>query len=146
MRASSILGALMAVTLSSACYEISGGVEMRSNTTDGTNTYQASIFATKNGVNVCGGSIKPLTALVPGAIPSISSFNGPWGAFNCSDIYIQVDLFGINGQALIRDDTQAFWLSPETLGWKQWVISGNVAGVPELVSNSWEFDSGSVLC
>lgn len=136
----------MAAMLTEACYEISGDISMSSNKTSGITTYQAAIYAIKNGINVCGGSIKPLTAMVPGAIPSVSSFNGPWGAFNCSDPYIQVDVFGIGGQVLVRDDTEAFWLSPDTMGWKQWVISGNVAGVPELVENAWEFDSGSVLC
>lgn len=143
---STVLLAIMAATLTEACYRITGGVSMVSNTTSLTTTYQPAIYVTKNGINVCGGSIKPLTALVPGAIPSISSFNGPWGAFNCSSPYIQVDVFGVMGQVLVRDNATAFWVNPETLGWKQWVISGNVAGVPELVENDWEFDSGDVNC
>ncbi len=74
------------------------------------------------------------------------SFSGPWSGFNCSDPKVQVDIFGVLGQVLVKDFETAFWINSDKLQWNQPPSGENLAGIPDTFARYWAWDSGDVHC
>lgn len=135
-----------------ATYQVHGIVQQHTNTVLQTTLYYPSIYLSIDGTQVCDGhgigeEINVYNeAFTPGGVPTNSSFSGPWGAADCSEPLVQVDLFGVNGQALVRDNTTACYINPPALGWAQVATSQGLAGIPSTVVSVWQFDSGNVEC
>lgn len=83
---------------------------------------------------------------IPGGVPTNSSFPGPWTGANCTKPYTNVQVSGINGQALVRDYETAFYVEAEGLNWQQASTSEHLAGIDCVVASYWTFDSGEVQC
>lgn len=157
MRLSSSLVASMAtiIPFTQACYQVHGVIQQHTNTCTQTTTYIPSIYLESSGTTVCDGIWGPgmgertnvyNSAFVPSGVPTNSSFSGPWSGANCTQPYTNVDLSGINGQALVRDYETAFYIEAGALNWQQIATSQGLAGIACVVSSIWSFDSGDVQC
>lgn len=134
-------------------YQVHGIIQQHTNTVEQTTLYLPSIYLAKDGTQICDGHYSTgedgnvyNAAFTPGGVPTNSSFSGPWGASDCSEHLVQVDVFGINGQALVRDNITSCYINPPALGWLQAATGEGLAGIPNVVSSIWTFDSGSVVC
>jgi hypothetical protein len=152
MRYSILLSATSLLALTQACYRAHGTIQQHTNTATQSTTYLPSIYLEVNGVTVCDGHFtgeeeNPYnSAFTPGGIPTNSSFSGPWGGFDCTTPYTQIDVFGINGQVLVRDNETAFYVNPDALAWAQPATGEGLAGIPNTFASYWTFDSGDVHC
>jgi len=153
MRLSITLSAVAALLpLTQACYRTHGWIQQYTNTATFTTTYLPSIYLEKNGVVVCNGNYDGVKenpfqpTFIPGGIPTNISFSGPWGGYNCSDPNVQVDVFGVLGQVLVRDYETAFWLTPDTLQWSEPASGENLAGIPNTFASYFSWDSGNIHC
>ncbi|TVY75758.1 hypothetical protein LSUE1_G008830 [Lachnellula suecica] len=143
------------IPLTQACYQIHGAIQQYTNTKTQTTTYLPQIFLESSGTTICDGhygfgsgeASNPYNAaFIPGGVPTNSSFSGPWSGANCTKPYTNVDVFGINGQVLVRDYETAFYVSPEALNWQQVATNQGLAGIDSTFASVWTFDSGDVQC
>ncbi len=153
MRISTLLSAAaVLLPLTEACYRTHGTIQQYTNTVTFKTTYLPSIYLTKNGQQICDGAfdgekMNPYQPeFTPGGIPTNTSFSGPWGAYNCSNPLVQVDVMGVLGQVLVRDYETAFWINPEGLAWSQPASGQGLAGIANTIASYWTFDSGDVHC
>jgi hypothetical protein len=144
--------AATSLPLTQACYRTHGYVQQNTNTATSKTTYLPYIYLEKGGVQIADGHFlgeqgNPFQpTFIPGGIPTNASFSGPWGGFNISSPYVQIDVFGIWGQALIRDNETAFFVDPEAMKWVQIGQGDGVAGIPNTFAALWSWDSGNVHC
>lgn len=149
---SALLTAASLALVQAATYQVHGTIQQFTDKVAFTTTYIPSIYLSKDGTQICNGHFTGEesnvynAAFTPGGVPTNSSFSGPWGAADCSEQLIQVDVFGINGQALVRDNITSCYINPSALSWVQPATSEGVAGFPNEVVSVWTFDSGSVDC
>ncbi|KAG9232870.1 hypothetical protein BJ875DRAFT_485667 [Amylocarpus encephaloides] len=151
-----VVFATAALPFTEACYRVYGTIQQHTNKNTQATTYLPSIFLTTTADGtICDGHIGFGTGhasnpyqpdFIPGGIPTNTSFSGPWSGANCTKPYTNAEVFGINGQALVRDVKSAFFIHPEALNWKQPATAEALAGIPGVVSSVWTFDSGDVQC
>ena len=138
------------IGLSQACYRTTGAIQQHINTCTHTTYYLPSIYLQIDNVQICNGHLNESNAyqdsFIPGGLPTNSSFSGPFAASDCNLKSVQVDIQGVNGQALIRDFKTAFYINPENMGWQQVGTGWNLAGIDCISASYWEWDSGFVHC
>ncbi|TAQ90565.1 hypothetical protein B7494_g1092 [Chlorociboria aeruginascens] len=142
--------ALIFPLLASACYSTHGTIQQLSNTCTGETIYLPSLYLSASGTQICDGHYSGEeanafnSAFIPGGIPTNSTHGGPWVGYDCSTHLTNVQVSGINGQALIADNETAVWVLPGDLAWAQVATAEGLAGIPCLKASVWTFDSGDV--